>query len=84
LGLTVPYHAAAPLMLPGTALVATLPSRLVGPCVDTNILRVLPAPRGIKSMRYRMTWHPGLDNDSRHRWLRDLVRSAIAQQPVPV
>jgi DNA-binding transcriptional LysR family regulator len=84
LGLTVPYHAAAPLLLPGTTLMATLPSRLVAPCVDTNILRVLPAPREIKSMRYRMTWHPGLDNDSRHRWLRELVRSAIAKQPVPV
>jgi DNA-binding transcriptional LysR family regulator len=84
LGLTVPYHPAAPLMLPGTTLIATLPSRFTASCVDTRTLRVLPAPREIASLRYRMTWHPSLDNDSRHLWLRELVRATVATQPSTV
>jgi DNA-binding transcriptional LysR family regulator len=75
--ITVPYHAAALRMLPGTDLVATLPGRLIHDAVDTARLCVLPAPAEIATMAYRMIWHPAFDADRRHQWLRECVRTAV-------
>jgi DNA-binding transcriptional LysR family regulator len=69
----LPFHAVAPLMLPGTALVVTLPEKLL-PGHDR--LRVLTAPPEIETMSYRMAWHPRSDSDPGHRWLREVIRSS--------
>jgi len=74
---TVPYHTAAPPLLPGTDLVATLPGRFVDTWVATSELRVLAAPTEIATMPYRMIWHPAFDADRRHQWLRECVRVAV-------
>ena len=71
--LSVPYHTAAVLAVPGTRLVATIPSRLVS-TLDDPALRVVAAPREVEDMPYLMSWHPRLDDDPAQRWLRDLVR----------
>lgn len=76
--LRLPYHAAAPAALPGTALVATLPRRLVDTFAPDPQVRVLAAPPEIAAMTYRMSWHPRLDDDAGHRWLRDRVRAVVA------
>jgi DNA-binding transcriptional LysR family regulator len=76
--LTVPYHAAAELAVPGTMLVATLPERLVSPHVNDPVLRIVPAPIEIQRMSYLMAWHPRLDDDPAQRWLRDMIRSVTA------
>jgi DNA-binding transcriptional LysR family regulator len=76
--LSVPYHTAAVLAVPETALVATLPSRLVSTLDDPG-LRVVAAPREVEPMPYLMTWHPRLDDDPAQRWLRDLVRVVAAE-----
>ena len=76
-GLRLPYHAAAPAALPGTALVATLPRRLVDTFAPDPRLRVLTAPREIATMTYRMSWHPRLDDDPAHRWLRAQVHAVV-------
>ncbi len=70
--LTVPYHAAAPLAVPGTVLVATVPAGIAEPSAD---LAVVAAPKEIEPLQYSMTWHPRLNRDPAHVWLRDLVRS---------
>lgn len=75
---TVPYHAVAPQLLGGTDLVATLPGRLVATWSDAFNFRTLAAPPEIELMSYRMIWHPAFDNDRRHQWLRDVVRTAAA------
>ena len=74
--LTVPFHALAPAALVGTQLVATMPSRLVTGLVDESRVRVLQAPREIDTMSYRMAWHPRLDGDRGHSWLRANVRAS--------
>jgi DNA-binding transcriptional LysR family regulator len=74
---TVPYHAVAAQLLPGTDLVATLPSHCVKSLTLANDLRVLRAPEEIATMAYRMVWHPAFDNDARHQWLRGVVRNAV-------
>ena len=75
---TVPYHAAAPQLLAGTDLIATLPSRIAD--VSAPGLRVLAAPVEIATMTYRMVWHPAFDNDARHMWLRDVIRSSVGSE----
>ncbi|MHA6759539.1 LysR family transcriptional regulator [Streptacidiphilus sp. PAMC 29251] len=76
--LSVPYHAAAPLAVPGTRLVATLPLRLVAQHAQDPALRLVPAPEEIKDMSYHMSWHPRLDDDPAQRWLRHTIRTVTA------
>ena len=71
--LSVPYHTAAVLAVPGTQLMATLPTRLVS-TLDSKGLRVVKAPPEVEPMPYLMIWHPRLDDDPAQRWLRGLVR----------
>jgi DNA-binding transcriptional LysR family regulator len=77
----LPFHVVAPLMLPGTALVVTVPERLVPSIPGRDRLRVLTAPPEIETLSYRMAWHPRVDSDPGHRWLREAVRKA-AQEAV--
>lgn len=77
-GLILPVHATAPPALPGTDLVLTMPQRLVGHYARGDGLRILAAPVEIGAMTYAMTWHPRLDFDPVHRWLRATVRDAVA------
>ena len=76
--LSVPFHAAAPLAVPGTPLVATLPRRMAAQHAHNPALRLVPAPAQIQDMTYYMSWHPRLDDDPAQRWLRDTVRSVTA------
>lgn len=75
--LAVPYHSAAVLAVPGTPLVAALPSRMLTSLADPG-LRIVAAPPEIATMPYLMTWHPRLDDDPAQRWLRDIVRVVSA------
>ena len=74
---TIAYHTAAPLLLPGTQLIATLPARFLGAGTDVSGLCALDAPHEIATMSYRMIWNPAFDNDRRHRWLRTVVQTAM-------
>jgi DNA-binding transcriptional LysR family regulator len=74
--LTVPFHSAAVLAVPGTPLVATLPTRLLTDVPEGTT--VVGAPREIETMPYLMAWHQRLDDDPAQRWLRDLIRVVAA------
>ncbi|MEV6850086.1 LysR family transcriptional regulator [Actinoplanes sp. NPDC051411] len=74
----LPFHTVAPLTLPGTALMVTLPSLLVPSLAGGDRLSVVPAPPEIETLSYRMAWHPRVDSDPGHRWLRSVVRNAAA------
>lgn len=76
--LTVPFHALAPAALAGTPLMVTMPSRLVAGLLPESGVCVLEAPREIDTMRYYMAWHPRLDGDRGHSWLRENVRLSYA------
>jgi DNA-binding transcriptional LysR family regulator len=77
--LTVPYHSAAVLAVPGTPLVATLPERMLATAAHDPAVRIVGAPAEIDTMPYLMVWHPRLDDDPAQRWLRDLVRVVAAE-----
>jgi DNA-binding transcriptional LysR family regulator len=74
---TVPYHAAAAAAVPGSALVATLPTGLAVAQAVPGITTVVAAPEEIGPMSYAMSWHPRLDDDAAHRWLRDAIVATL-------
>lgn len=77
-GLSVPYHAAAPYLVPGTSLVATIPARLAARHSGDPGIAIVPAPAEVADMSYQMVWHPRLDGDPAQRWLRDTVRAVTS------
>lgn len=63
--------------LAGTTLVATIPRRLAErEVVAHQRLRLVEAPEGFDAFPYGMVWHPRLESDPRHSWLRDMLRAA--------
>jgi DNA-binding transcriptional LysR family regulator len=74
---TVPYHAAAAAAVPGTSLVATLPSSFAIRHATPGATTVIPAPAEIGPMSYAMSWHPRLDDDAAQRWLRDSITATV-------
>jgi DNA-binding transcriptional LysR family regulator len=70
---TVPYHAAAAACVPGTALVATLPARYAIEQARPGSTTVIAVPPEIGKVSFAMSWHPRLDDDAGHRWLREAI-----------
>ena len=79
-GLRVPSFTAALTALPATELIAVLPSRLLAGGTHAG-LRVASAPVEFDEFGYGMSWHPRLDTDPLHGWLRDLVVDACLELP---
>lgn len=75
-GLRVPYFSAAPLALPGTELIATLPRWTASQYADDPAYRIADAPPEIQSFLYGVAWHPRVDGDAAHQWLRSMLRNA--------
>ncbi len=77
-GLRVPYFSAAPMALPGTDLIATLPRRAAAPYLHDPAYRTIEAPVEIQPFPYGIAWHPRVNNDLAHQWLRGILRDAAA------
>jgi DNA-binding transcriptional LysR family regulator len=74
--LEVPYFSAALQSVAGTGFVATVPKRLALLHRHNPAVKILKAPAALKSFRQLMIWHPRLDADAAHSWLRAVVRKA--------
>ena len=61
----------------GTDLVATVPE------MHTAALRygmhTFPVPLPVRDFTISLLWHPRLDGDTAHRWLREAVRAACKE-----
>lgn len=77
-GLRVPYFSAAAGALPGTELIAALPRRSALAYADHPGYRMAEAPDELPPFPYGMAWHPRVDDDPAHRWLRQTVRETTA------
>jgi len=75
-GLRVPYFSAAVAALPGTELIALLPRRFARRHTATGVARIAEAPEEFEPFTYGMTWHPRLNTDPAHTWVRSLVQAA--------
>jgi DNA-binding transcriptional LysR family regulator len=76
--LTLPQHVLVPAVLPDTHLVATVPARLIDTFADVPRLAVVAAPAELEDFHLFMVWHPRLDQDPAHQWLRDVIRSVVS------
>ena len=70
----VPFFAVAMHMVGGTDLIATVPKRMamfkgLGPD-----LRFVNAPEIMGKFTYQMIWHPRMESDAAHLWLRKAVQ----------
>src|ERR1700722_16576360 len=70
----VPYFTAAVRCVPGTPFIATVPSRLAGFESNNPALRILKPPEVLGRFNYLMAWHPRMNTDAPHLWLRRAIR----------
>jgi DNA-binding transcriptional LysR family regulator len=71
----VPYFGVALQCLPGTELVLTLTTGMTSAVKRNRGLRLVKAPKELRSFYFLLAWHPRLNSDARHVWLREAVRS---------
>lgn len=74
----MPYFAAAAAVVERTDMIATLPSHLALHLTRTSKTRVVPAPEEFAEFRYLQAWHPRLDADPAHSWLRAIMRRFVS------
>jgi DNA-binding transcriptional LysR family regulator len=74
----VPYFGVAMQCLPGMELVLTLTSGMTPALKNDRRLRLVKAPQELHAFHFLMAWHPRLNTDPRHVWLREAVRSTVA------
>ena len=74
---TVPSFKVAWRAVEGTDLIATLPKRMIPLEGTSNTLRYLKAPKPISRFAYFMWWHPRMNSDAAHIWLRNNVRKVV-------
>jgi DNA-binding transcriptional LysR family regulator len=74
----VPYFGVALQCLPGTELVLTLTSGMTSVVKGDRKLRLVKAPQELHGFHFLMAWHPRLNTDPRHVWLREAMRSIAA------
>jgi DNA-binding transcriptional LysR family regulator len=74
----VPYFGVALQSLPGTELVLTVTSGMSSVVGQNRELRLVKAPRELRPFHFLMAWHPRLNTDPRHAWLREAMRSITA------
>lgn len=70
----VPYHEAAIRCVQGTKYIATVPRKFIEGAAPNPAIRFLKPPPEVAGFRYVMTWHPRVNSDAAHTWLRSTVR----------
>lgn len=78
IGLSVPYFGAAVLAVAATDLIATVPLGAVTLYKGIAQVAVLPPPYPVDPLDILMIWHPRLDADPAHAWLRETIVTITA------
>jgi DNA-binding transcriptional LysR family regulator len=74
--IVVPYHTTAMRSVAGTNLVATVPRRMAELEASNPCVRIVNAPAALGEFKYLMAWHPRMNSDAAHVWLRSIIRDA--------
>jgi DNA-binding transcriptional LysR family regulator len=77
--LRVPGFLIVPVIVGKSDFINTGPARLAERLAALHPVRLLPPPLPIPRFGLAMAWHPRLDNDPAHLWLREAVSRAIGQ-----
>jgi DNA-binding transcriptional LysR family regulator len=70
----MPYFAAALQSVAGTNLIATVPKRIAESETVNPALKIVKAPKEMSGFQYMMFWHPRMNTDAAHVWLRRTMR----------
>jgi DNA-binding transcriptional LysR family regulator len=73
IGLWVSNFLVAPIVVSETDYISTMPRRLAQHLVKRYPLRLLPTPLALPGFGLSLMWHPRLDHDPAHAWLRKLI-----------
>ena len=74
----LPYFATAATVIAQTDMILTVPSRAADELARANTLERFAPPLLIEGFGYRLLWHERSRADLGHKWLRDLVATAVA------
>jgi DNA-binding transcriptional LysR family regulator len=72
--ITLPYFGAATRCVPRTKLILTAPQRFARAEAENRKIKILSAPGEITGFKYLMVWHPRVNTDAAHTWLRGEIR----------
>jgi DNA-binding transcriptional LysR family regulator len=72
--LVVAQHTVAMRVAAVTEMIATVPRRMAVLEASNNATRILDAPAALGSFKYVMIWHPRMQTDAAHVWLRSIIR----------
>jgi DNA-binding transcriptional LysR family regulator len=76
----VPYFGVALQCLPGTELVLTITSGMTAAIKRNRDIRLVKAPQELRPFYFLMAWHPRLDSDPPHVWLREAMRQVSPRE----
>lgn len=68
---------AAPVIVAGSDLILTAPSRVIAPLAEPFGLRLYPPPLPLASFPVFAAWHPRVHDDPAHIWFRGQVAAAF-------
>lgn len=75
--LTLPFFVPAIFAISQTDLILTVPRRLAKITAVMAGMRVVEAPREIRSFPYFMAWNPRFTNEPAQKWFREQLWSAV-------
>jgi len=79
--LRVPHFVVVPLIVAGTDLVVSLPSRVAGASARLVKVKVHPLPIPIPSFDVSLYWHERVENDPANQWLRGTLIELFGDRP---
>jgi DNA-binding transcriptional LysR family regulator len=79
--LRVPHFVVVPLIVAGTDLVVSLPSRVAGVSARLVKVKVHPLPIPIPSFDVSLYWHERVENDPANQWLRGTMIELFGDHP---
>jgi len=72
--LVVAQHTVAMRVAAVTEMIATVPRRMAVLEASNKATKILEAPAALGSFKYVMIWHPRMQTDAAHVWLRSIIR----------
>jgi DNA-binding transcriptional LysR family regulator len=79
--LRVPHFVVVPLIVAGTDLLVSLPSRVAGASSRLVKVKVHPLPIPIPSFDVSLYWHERVENDPANQWLRAAMIELFGDRP---
>ena len=68
--ISLPYFGAAMRCIPGTRLILTAPKRFTMAEAKNPAIKILKPPAELTGFKYLMIWHPRVNTEAAHAWLR--------------